>query len=548
MEEQEDVEKADQISVESINVKPEAYGTEDEFMPTATFNTGAIYRLGTVCEEGEDEEGECEDEDEEGESEAEEGEFEDEEGESEAEEREWEEEDRKYIERKQDKMKSAKKAIKHSKKYQPSRLRTSDGDRRILSGDFTVGEYESSLSVSSYQLEIEMDEVEEKEEEEEEEAKELFQGEQLEEETEEEEEEKVLPVDREYYYALYRKWLPERAAAKMKNNFLQRKMAEYFRRKKMDHVLKETDQQVDSQTKYDKKLDAMVTFKELDDRKRNNVNLELSDLRAQKDEHQALFEANFASMQNREKDIGSGLINTQTGKPISEKVIERLIKRQNEKMMEIVKMRLTYIKLRNRVNEKKANLHKLDTIGENLHLIDYEQLKIENTSHTEKNEDRDEELNKLKVKMSETMQCLAHVREKTAALQIDYQHVKNCAENIVLDANACRERVNSVKKARDNYRQSIVKMISDSGLLTKPKLLCDMEESIEEIKLLEDQIQLQEHLNEVTRNSLYAIKQNLKNKNIKAIATKKKKSLGGKVCKGRSTLVIPILPPHDYEF
>lgn len=96
-------------------------------------------------------------------------------------------------------------------------------------------------------------------------------------------------------------------------------------------------------------------------------------------------------------------------------------------------MRLAYIKIRDRVGEKKTALHALDCVGDNLHLIDYEQLKIENQSHTDKIEERDEELTRLRVRCQGAMQCLAHVREKSAAIQIDIQSLTERYEEVEIE-------------------------------------------------------------------------------------------------------------------
>ncbi|KAK4874213.1 hypothetical protein RN001_013573 [Aquatica leii] len=410
----------------------------------------------------------------------------------------------------EDDKKLKKRRMSRRKSYRRRRLSTMQEGR--ISGDFSSIETDAfgsarspTTSISSYHEKPE-DVLEEGEMEEEEEEVE-----------EEEELEVVTAIDRNYYYSLYRKLLPERNTKRIKNNYLQRKMADYFKKRKMDHVLKETDQQVDSQQKYDKKLDALADLKDLDARERNSITAELNDMRIQKEEHLSLFNTHFASMQHREKDIGSGLINTKTGKPLSEKVVERLIRRQRDKMLEIASMRLVYIKLRDRITEKKIAIHKLDTIGDNLHLIDYEQLKMENTSHTDKIEERDDDLIKLRVKCSQSMQCLAHVREKSAALQLDLTALTNRYEDIKSEALDCRERLNNIKLERDKYRLNIVKIIDESGLLTKTKLLIDMEESLEEIKTLENQIEKHKNLYEKTRESLKAIKINIKNTHPKRI-------------------------------
>lgn len=53
-----------------------------------------------------------------------------------------------------------------------------------------------------------------------------------------------------------------------------------------------------------------------------------------------------------------------------------------------------------------------DKLADGLHLIDFEQLKIENQTLNEKIEERNDELYKLRKKTTTTVQVLTHVKEK----------------------------------------------------------------------------------------------------------------------------------------
>lgn len=77
------------------------------------------------------------------------------------------------------------------------------------------------------------------------------------------------------------------------------------------------------------------------------------------------------------------------------------------------------MKLRDQISEKQSALDQLDKVGDNFYLIDYEQLKIENRNHADKIEERDEELSKLRTKCIAAIDCLAHVREKSAEVQLE---------------------------------------------------------------------------------------------------------------------------------
>jgi histone deacetylase 6 len=73
-------------------------------------------------------------------------------------------------------------------------------------------------------------------------------------------------------------------------------------------------------------------------------------------------------------------------------------------------------------NQEKV-LKKKEQLAEGLHLIDYEQLKIENQTLNEKIEERNEELTRLRGKIINQVIMLSHTREKMKF--IETQNAKN---------------------------------------------------------------------------------------------------------------------------
>ena len=74
--------------------------------------------------------------------------------------------------------------------------------------------------------------------------------------------------------------------------------------------------------------------------------------------------------------------------------------------------RLQNIALRNRLANQEKVLRRKEQLADGLHLIDYEQLKIENQTLNEKIEERNEDLHKLRYKITRTVIILSHNREK----------------------------------------------------------------------------------------------------------------------------------------
>ncbi|ENN71269.1 hypothetical protein YQE_12194, partial [Dendroctonus ponderosae] len=197
----------------------------------------------------------------------------------------------------------------------------------------------------------------------------------------------------------------------------------------------------------------------------------------------------FKKIQAREGEIGYGLINTKTGNAIPDKLVDRLIHRQLIQMGQVSSMRLTFIKLKQMVQEKLDAIADLNEIAPGFLLADFEQLKVMNQSYGDKLEERDEELSRLRAKCASTIQILAHLREKSSALQNDVADLMEERNETEWEFFNVRSTLNLTKQHRDYCRHGINQMRDDSGLLTQPTLLRDMEQGLVDAKVLAGELQ-----------------------------------------------------------
>ena len=70
--------------------------------------------------------------------------------------------------------------------------------------------------------------------------------------------------------------------------------------------------------------------------------------------------------------------------------MEQYLVNESRKEEEVVKVRLENIKLKNKLRKKEMQLKSKEELAEGLHMIDFEQLKIENQTYNEKIEERNE--------------------------------------------------------------------------------------------------------------------------------------------------------------
>ena len=78
------------------------------------------------------------------------------------------------------------------------------------------------------------------------------------------------------------------------------------------------------------------------------------------------------------------------GKSVTSKDIDPFFQKEASKEQEVIQVRLENIKLKNQVKKRENQLKEKEELGEGLHLIDFEQLKIENQTYNEKIEERNE--------------------------------------------------------------------------------------------------------------------------------------------------------------
>lgn len=88
----------------------------------------------------------------------------------------------------------------------------------------------------------------------------------------------------------------------------------------MEHALRESERIGDAQVKYYKKLDTLWDLRNTNNMQRSAITTELNEMKALRDKQVKNVVENFEAMQNREREIGKGLIFTKTAKEIPEKV------------------------------------------------------------------------------------------------------------------------------------------------------------------------------------------------------------------------------------
>lgn len=129
------------------------------------------------------------------------------------------------------------------------------------------------------------------------------------------------------------------------------------------------------------------------------------------------------------------------------------------------------------MRQKKAEkkLKEKEQLGGGLHLIDFEQLKIENQTLNEKIEERNEELHKLRKKTTTTVHMLTHTREKLQFIEKKHKDLREKLAEITSVLQAERDSMGQNKQVRDRMRIKNMNLHRDQGFLQNKTLVTDYE-------------------------------------------------------------------------
>ncbi|CAG9763221.1 unnamed protein product [Ceutorhynchus assimilis] len=375
---------------------------------------------------------------------------------------------------------------------------------------------------------------------------------------EEEHEEQEPVLDRAPYYERHAKALEEITEIKIRSFILQKKLAIYFKRKQIDQTTRESDWSLNQQMKYNWKLETWKEFLVYDERERSNEKRELQISRQKREEKYNELQNLFKHMQTREREIGDGLIHTKSGNVIAVKLVDRLIHRQQNTMKEVSSMRLRCIKLKNILHEKQTILTSLNEVSPGFLLANYEQLKVINQTYADKIEENDEELLRQRNKCANTIQILAHIREKSTALDDDVNDLHQELTDTEDKFAGIRFQLNDYKQRRDACRHRIAKIRNESGLLTKPTLLRDMKEELDNVELLTQKLQTCKQTNVKLVKRIKTIRLKIEQvKEMKKVSSKrlikKESSIPGAsdtkpmLYRGRPSLLMPFIDSRAFD-
>lgn len=291
----------------------------------------------------------------------------------------------------------------------------------------------------------------------------------------------------------YRNLLVERNRYQRYNMYLQQRIQESLRKKGMEagpEPAEKTVPEPESPEKEQAYLRYLAMLEELKKQEADDLQWyreEVRELKQQCHEKQARVEKEWRRFQGLKKQVVMqvmGSCRMRGGRQAALREVEQIQALEDKKEKEMSAVRLENVQLKQSLVHFETRMKAQEDLAEGLLLIDFEQLKIENQTFNEKVEERNEELLKLRSKVTSNVQIITHVKEKLSFIDVENTCKKAHLSEIENQVALGRDLLTKTKQARDNLRNDNIKLNQKCGLLGKESLLRDMEEKVEKTEQL----------------------------------------------------------------
>uniref|UniRef100_A0A8D0G6K0 CCDC113/CCDC96 coiled-coil domain-containing protein n=1 Tax=Sphenodon punctatus TaxID=8508 RepID=A0A8D0G6K0_SPHPU len=296
--------------------------------------------------------------------------------------------------------------------------------------------------------------------------------------------------------ARYRELLAERDRTRQYNAQLQFKLAELLRKKKGEASAEPPKAGLghpvaDQEQRYARSLGLLEELRHQQAEETGRYREQIEALQRRCREKLAQVSGEWEAFQAAKRETALFSLGRRLGsREAAARLVGQIQAREQRTEEEITQGRLENITLKHSIAKLGAKLKAQEEMGEGLHLIDFEQLKIENQTYNEKIEERNEELLKLRKKVTNTVQVLTHVKEKLQFVEADNQ-IKT-AQLMEIEATVAQKReiLTKTKQARDRLRKDNLKLHQKCGLLGKEVLLRDFEKKVDVAEELRQKLEM----------------------------------------------------------
>lgn len=190
-----------------------------------------------------------------------------------------------------------------------------------------------------------------------------------------------------------------------------------------------------------------------------------NELQEKLDQHRTRSEKMKSSFKEFKRAVAEGAEFNRTGKKIARTELLKWEREEDKIDEELQTERFRYITNKRKLKQLEEELKNKDKLAEGLHVIDFEQLKIENQTLNEKIEERNENIHNLNTKIRKGVITYTHMREKLHQLKREVEKYEEKATRIRTNADKAEKAKTIAKNNRMKEEIRLQKMRKEVGFL-----------------------------------------------------------------------------------
>ncbi|XP_063978278.1 uncharacterized protein LOC135163063 [Diachasmimorpha longicaudata] len=278
--------------------------------------------------------------------------------------------------------------------------------------------------------------------------------------------------------------LEERRSLKLKNNLLHKKCKDYLGRYKiMSYFEKPSGASIYDDKKYEDTLDTFKRIQSDTQISERHCRNELRELEEKYQDKLFIFEEIKQKFFLQQSELSESL----EGK-FPPKKIQFLMRRQEKRIKNLVKIRVAFFKLKNSLDRINHECDRMNDYGDGRTVNVYTNLLATKNSLGERLDEREEEVGRIRKQLWTMGPILAHVKETSRGLSLEIDEYLSKLKEMAGIADQSRTLVVKWRRKKDLVRKKFSKLYQTAFLLVNPKLSKFLLDSAEEHEFLKEEI------------------------------------------------------------
>ncbi|KAH0786354.1 coiled-coil domain-containing protein [Histomonas meleagridis] len=251
--------------------------------------------------------------------------------------------------------------------------------------------------------------------------------------------------------------------------------------------------------RYQETLDRLESRRNELERIKSSYETQLQKLHSEWEESDQHLNQKEEAFRKMREDAGRKTIIQRTNRPIKLADLNSKENQLSSKEFDLEQARIEFVRTKDRYKQTEAELSKQDQLSEGLHLIDFEQLKIEKQSLKEKKAEKTQDLEKIRQKIEINAHTLTHVKEKLNFVMKQKAQLQQKQAQMDGRYSESRSKLATARIRRDKVRDENSHLKKSSGLIGMTDLLYDFENKNNELELMQDKLtELKTRFNDLT--------------------------------------------------